>query len=429
MTDIKIEDLEKNQTKLTFTVPHEEMKPFLEEAVKRISEHTDIPGFRPGKADYETVKKRVGEMKIYEEALEPIVRKYFVQAVLDHKLETVGSPKFDVGKLAPGNDLVFTAEIARMPQITRLADYKKLKITAKKIETTDKEIELALNDVRRMQTKETRATSNEACAEKNKIVISMNMKKDSVPVEGGQSSNHAIYLSEEYYIPGFKEQVIGMKEGENKTFTLNFPKEHAMKMLAGSDVEFEIELKEIYHLETPELGEEFAKSLGQKNVDELKVLVKKNIDAEKEREEDFRQEKEMLELIAKDSRFDDIPDLLLNEEINKMIQELKQGVESQGGEFEKYLESIKKTLADLKLDFSPQALNRIKAALIVRSVAEKEQLEVDKKEVDAEIDKLAAQYEDEKIKKQIFSPQYRDYVETMLRNRKVIELLKKEIVK
>ena len=164
-------------------------------------------------------------------------------------------------------------------------------------------------------------------------------------------------------------------------------------------------------------------------LDELKVLVKKNIDSEKEQEENFRQEKEMLELIAKDSRFDDIPDLLLNEEINKMIQELKQGVESQGGEFEKYLESIKKTLADLKLDFSQQALNRIKAALIVRSVAKKEQLEVDKKEVDAEIDKLAVQYEDEKIKKQIFSPQYRDYVETMLRNRKVIELLKKEIVK
>ncbi len=428
MPNVQIEDQDKNTIKLTFTITLEEAQPYLDEAVERLAKTTSIPGFRPGNAGYEVVKNRFGEMKIYEEALEPLVRKSYIEAVLAHNIETVGSPKIDVVKLAPENDIVFTAEIARMPRTTSLADIETLKVEKKKPVVEDKDIDLALNDLQRMQTKEVRAPKDTIVTDKEKIVVSMNIKKDNVPVEGGQSPNHIIYLNENYYIPGLKDKVKGMKEGEEKTFKLSFPEEHVQKLLAGNEVEFEITLKEIFNLEIPEVNDEFAKALGMKDVKTLRETIKTNMLEEKKQEESFRQEKEMLELIAKKSQFEDIPDLLLNEEINKMIGELKQGVEEQGLEFDTYLKNLKKTLADLKIDFTPQALMRIKVAIVMRAIADDQDISIDEKELEEELDRTAEQYKEEDQRKQIYSPQYREYAEHVLKNRKVIDFLRDKIV-
>jgi len=429
MPQINIEEKEKTTIKITFTVTQEEAQPYLEEAAVRLSKQTPIPGFRPGKAGFEIVKQRFGEMKLLEEALEPIIRKSYVEAVLAKNLETVGSPKIDVEKLAPGNDIVFTAEVARMPKALSLTDYAKLSVTAKPVEVTDKEIEIALSDIQKMQTKEIRVQTGMQIGEKDKVVLSMSIKKDGVAIDGGQSPNHAIYLSEDYYIPGFKEQLIGMKEGDQKTFTLPFPKEHVQKMLAGNNVDFDITIKEIYNLEPPAIDDVFASSIGMKDLKELKEKIEKNLRDEKDVEETTRQEKEMFELLVKKSRFEEIPDLLLNEEINKMIDELKRNVESQGLEFETYVSNLKKTLAQLKLDFTPQALTRIKVAIALRSVAEKENVELKEDEVDAELDRLAEHYEDPEMKKRVYEPTFREYIERVLINRKTIGLLKQIMVK
>ncbi|MBI4438270.1 trigger factor [Candidatus Uhrbacteria bacterium] len=429
MPDIKTEMLEKNQIKLTFTITQEEAWPYLEEAAKRLSVQTQIPGFRPGHAGYEIVKARMGEMKILEEALEPLVRKSYVEAILSQRLDTVGSPKIDVEKLAPGNDIVFTAVVVRMPEVTALADFRKLSVAARASEIKDSEIDLALKDLTRMQTKEVRAAAGEAVTLQDKIVVAMNMKLDGVPVEGGQSGNHAIYLTEDYYIPGLKEQVVGMKEGEEKTFTLPFPTEHVQKMLAGRDVVFEIVLKELYHLLPPTLDDAFAVSLGTKSLASMRELIHKNLLDEKIREARTAEEKELLELLANKSQFENIPDLLLNEEINKMVGELKRAVESQGADFDSYVQNLKKTLAELKLDFTPQALIRIKVALVLRCVAKEENVEVKDSELDEELDRVASQYEDKETKERVYSPEYRDYMEQILRNRKTIDLLRGAMVR
>jgi len=429
MPNISVEEKEKGQVKITFTVSPEEQQPFLEAAAEHISEHSMIPGFRPGKAGYEVVKQRVGEAKIMEEALEGMVRKLFVKAILDHEIDTVGSPKIDVEKMAPGNDLVFTAEVTRMPAVKELADFKTLSVEAKTPEVTDAEVDLALKDLSRMQTKEVRAESGAVVSQTDKAVVSMNMKKEGVPVEGGQSPNHAVFLAEEYYIPGFKEQLIGMKEGETKNFTLPFPAEHAQEFLAGRDVDFEIEMKEIFHLEPPTLDDVFAQSLGLRDFAMMKELIHKNLLDEKIREEQMRQEKEALELIASKTQFENIPDLLLNEEIEKMVHELKHRVEEQGMDFDKYIQSLKKTLPEVKLDFTPQALMRIKVAIAMREIAKRENLVVSEEELDKELDEVAARYEDPDAKKQIYSPEYRQYFEQVVLNRKVIELVKNTMVK
>lgn len=429
MSNIKVEQLEKNRVKLTFTMTQEEILPYLHEAATRLSQQSSIPGFRPGKAGYEIVVQRFGEMKILEEALETIIRKSYVEAVLAHNIETVGSPKIDVEKLAPQNDIVFTAEVTRMPKTLELADYKSLNIEPKKVEVEQKEIDLALRDLQRMQTKEVRAPKDSPVSATDKVVVSMNIKKDGVPVEGGQSPNHAIYLTEEYYIPGFKEQLVGLREGDAKSFVLPFPENHVQKMLAGQEAQFEITINELFHLQPPEIDDAFASALGMKDLPALMDAISHNLQEEKHHEEHTRQEREVLELLAKKSRFEEIPDLLLNEEINKMIGELKREIEAQGAEFETYVSNLKKTLAQLKMDLTPQALTRIKVALVMRAVAEKESVEVTEQEIDTKLDRLAARYEDKETKQQIYSPQYREYIEQILKNKKVIELLKGMMVK
>jgi len=316
-----------------------------------------------------------------------------------------------------------------MPQITRLADFRNLSVKTKTVDVSEKDMGLALKDIQRMQTKEIRGTTTETLGTSDKAVLSVNMKKDGVSIEGGQSPNHSVFLNEDYYIPGFKEQLVGMKEGEQRTFTLEFPKEHAQSMLAGKPVDFEVTLKELYHLSCPELNNEFAASIGQKDFATLKQLISENIRRERTKEEKMRQEKDLLETIAKESRFEDIPDLLLNEEINRMIQELTHRIEEQGLSFEDYLKHLKKTVAELKMEFTPQAILRVKVALLVREIGKREKITVETKELDEELDKFAAEYESKEEKQRVYSPTFREYMETMLRNRKVVELLRGIMVK
>ncbi|MEI6511500.1 MAG: trigger factor [Candidatus Uhrbacteria bacterium] len=424
-----LEPQPKNSMKITITVPHEDVVPYLEAAANKVSEENPVKGFRPGKAGYETVKASHGEMKIYEAALEPIIRKTFVATLEANKIETVGSPKIDVQKLVPGNEIVFSAEVALMPKITKLADWRAMSIEQKSTEVTEKDLDQALKDLRNMQTKEIRAEAGTPACDVDKVVVSMNLKKDGVAVEGGQSPNHAVYLTEEYYVPGFKEQLVGMKEGEQKSFTLTFPENHTSKMLAGAAVEFDITLKEVHKLDHPDLDDAFAASLGQADMKALREILSKNIAGEKEMEEKGRQERELLEKIANESRFDDMPDLLVNEEVNKMIHELEQGAKEQGMDFDEYLKSIKKTIAGLKLEFTPQALLRIKVALILRDITNSENIEITDAEVEEALDKIAERHEDKEERDRIYNPEYRGYVEYTLKNRKAVETLRKAMVK
>ena len=177
------------------------------------------------------------------------------------------------------------------------------------------------------------------------------------------------------------------------------------------------------------MNDEFAASLGQKDFNGLKQVILENLKHERAEEEKMRQEKDLLEAVAKESRFEDIPDLLLNEEINRMIQELTHRVGEQGISFDDYLKHLKKTLADLKMEFAPQALLRVQVALLVREIAMQEKIVVENKELDEELDKLASEYKTKEEKNRVYSPSFREYMGSMLRNRKVVELLRGIMVK
>ncbi len=410
---------EKGVVELTVTVEPEEIKHTLERTAQEISREKPIEGYRPGKAGYETVAKTYGEGVIYEAALPDVVRKYYVQAVKENDLQTFGEPEINVTKLAPGNPIEFTATVALVPDVTQLADVEKIKVESKTPKVEDKEVDGTIKELQRMQTKEVRV--NRAASEGDKVVVDMDMTLAGVPLDGGQARGHAIFLDEEYYVPGLREKVTGMKEGETREFELKFPKDHYQKNIAGKDVGFKVTVKEIYELQHPAEDDEFAKSLGQESMAKLRELLKDNILKDKQQKEDQRVELEILEKLAEKTRFGDLPERMITMEVDRMIHELEHSIAERGVEFADYLKSIDKKAEDLKLEFAPQAVKRIKTALILREYGKQKNIEVPDSEVLEEQQQMINAYKDNaEAQEQVRSEEYQDYIRSSLRNRKVI---------
>ncbi|KKW44713.1 MAG: Trigger factor [Parcubacteria group bacterium GW2011_GWA2_56_7] len=429
MPNVIKEEQKAHEVKLTITVSQSEARPYLEEAALRISKEVKIKGFRPGKAPYHMVVGQVGEMRVMEEALDRIVRTFYLNALLAEGLEVTGSPDIQVTKLVPSQDIEFTVQVGLMPHVKRLANWKELVFKARPISVTDKEIDAALKDLQRMRTSEIRATAGAVASENQKLVLDLEMKKDGVPIEGGTAKGTIIYTDQESYLPGLKEALMGMKEGEIKTFALTFPSEHYQKHLAGKPVDVTATLKEIFHLELPPADDAFAKTLGLEHLTDLKQKLNENIGLEKEREEHQRQERGCLEEIAKKSQFDPIPESLIKEEFERMIDELKRNVASQGLAFDQYLSSLKKTPEELAKEMRPQAELRLHIALVLKHIAEDEKIEVPEGEIDQEIDRHLNLYKNgPNAQEQISSPTYRNYQAAILRNKKVIDLIRTTLV-
>lgn len=425
----KITQLPKSQVELKFTISKEEAKPYLDQAVVEISTAKPIKGFRPGKAGYDDVAREYGEMLIWETALERIVRAKYVKTILEQEIETIGSPKIDVDKIVPGQDIEFTVTANVMPKVTELMDYSQPLIEHRKREVNAEEEDKAIQDLRKMR--RTEAAVDRPLTLDDLAIIDLEISQDGVSVEGGTSRDYKVYLNEPHYIPGFSEKLVGAAKGETRKFELEFPKEHYTKNLAGKKAEFTATIKDVFELKLPELGDEFAKALGLESLANLQELLKKNLQMEADHKAEEAAEIEMLEKLAKGSRFTDIPDTLVNEEVHRMIHELEHGVEEQGMRMEDYLSSMKRTMDQLKLDFVPQAIQRIQTAVLLREVAKREKIEVTEEELDAEIDHILERIkqDDTETRERVSSADYRDYVSAQMKNRKTLGLLKERLVK
>lgn len=413
--------LQKSQLELEIEIPPEELKPYIDRAVLILAQEIKIDGFRPEKVPYEILKKRVGEMTIYEKAAELAVEKTYPKIIKEEKSETIGPPQISILKLAPGNPLIYKATVSLMPRV-KLGNYKKIKSERKKSEVEDKKIDEALRNLQKMQTKEVLA--KRPAKREDKIVVDMDLSIDRAPLDGGQAKNHAIYLNEPYYIPGLADQLINASEGETREFTLPFPKEHFQKNLAGKNIDFKVKIISVFELTAPLLDDSFAKALGQTTFADLKNLIRENLSREMENRENLRLEEEILKQVVAGSRFDDIPEGLINSEAHKMIHELEDGLAEKGVHFHDYLENIKKTEEELLLDFAPRAVERIKTALAIKEIAAAEKIEAGEKEINEEIEKLSQTYKDDsELLERVLSEESKEYLQNVIKNRKTVKML------
>ena len=283
---INRKSLPKSQLEFLIELTIDELKPFVDWAVEEISKNRKIAGFRPGKAPYEIVAREAGEMFIYQTAAGEAADATLSKILNDEKLEVVNRPKIEVQKLAPGNDFIFKATVTLVPQVAA-CDFSKIKIKPPaEVAAEQKEIEKILDELRRMRAKET--FENKAVEKGDKVEIEFETFIDGVAVEAGNAKKHFIHIGEGAMIPGFEDNLIGLKAGDEKSFELKFPKNYHQKNLAEKKADFKVKLTTVYRVELPELNDEFAKSLGLKTFMDLEKNISDNIKREKELKETQR---------------------------------------------------------------------------------------------------------------------------------------------
>jgi len=421
---VEKKDLGKSQMELTVELTVDEFKPYIVKGTEKVSQEIKINGFRPGKIPYAVLKDKIGEMSLLEEGARIAINKTVDKAIMDNMggRVPVGQPEVNITKLAPGNPLEYKVVMAILPEV-KLGNYKNLKIKKNEIKADDKEADKAIDYLLESRVKE--AIVGREAKEGDKVIISVEMFLDNVPIDGGQKNDMPIVLGKDYIVPGFDKQLLKSKKGETREFKLPYPKDFHMANLAGKMVEFKVKIKEVYERQMPKADHEFAKQFGLNNMEELKNNIKKSLAEEKRQKEGERQEIELITKIIDKSDFGDIPEVLINNEAETMVYELKHGIEHQGGKFADYLSSIKKTEEQLKLDMAPNAVKRVKSALIIRAIGDKEKIEAGEKDIDREVEKLLKQYQGyEKVTARVKDPEYRAYLHNTLTSRKVVEKLK-----
>ncbi|MBI4434854.1 trigger factor [Candidatus Uhrbacteria bacterium] len=405
----------------------DELQPYLRKAAEALSREHPMKGFRPGKVPYDMAVQRYGAMAVYEEAADQAVRDAYVRAVREQNLKTVGQPRIEVKTLAPDNPMKFTATVAVLPAVT-LPDLTTISVKRRVVHVAPADVDRALEDLRKLQP--TEALVDRAAAVTDKVVVDLDLSRDGVPLEGGQARGHAIELTESYYLPKVKEELIGMARGETKTFPLAFPADHYQKHLAGTTVDCSVTVKDVYSVELPPLDDAFAKRLGQADLPALRVLIERNLTAESEKKAADAEEIEMLDAIVDKSKIAELPELLITGEARRMVDELERGVTQQGLTFEEYLKKLKKTRDDVLLGFAPDAVRRVKVALITRAAADANAsaTAVAPEEIEAEVQQQLKRYQDTpEFHQRMQSEEAREYVSSMLHNRKVIAWLRGQV--
>jgi len=419
------QDLDKSKIELNVEFSVEEFNLFIQKGAENLSKEIKIEGFRPGKVPFEILKQKIGEMSILEEAAHVCINNKIFSIISENikDKQIFGQPEINITKLAPGNPLEFKIVVAVLPEVT-VGEYKNFGFSEEKVEATEEDMNKILNDLKEMRAIE--KISNDGIKMDDKVIASVNLFIDKVPVEDGQNPEVTIMIGKNYFVEGFDKNLIDLKKGDKKEFNIVYPKNHWQKNLAGKSVDFKVEIKEIYNRILPELNDDLAKDFRFNTLDELKNNLKQTVEIQKKKEVDQKMEIKIFDKILEKSKFGEIAEDLIKNESQLMLREMEQGVVSQGGKLEDYLKSIGKTEDQLMLDFMPNAVKRVKSALVLKEIAKIEKIEVSSEEIDKEVETLKNHYKDNaEIIKNISGPAYRSYLENFILNQKIINNLKK----
>ncbi len=422
---VETKDLEQGEKLLTITIFVDEQQDYLNRAAKILSEQKPIDGFRPGKASREVVEKAHGAMAVLEKAIDEIITNTYYQALKQEKILSIGQPKIEIKKMVPDNDIEYTAQVALLPEVT-VGDVNKVKVNRSEVKIEDKEINQIIKDLQKMRVKE--QLVSRAVKSGDKVEIDFEVKIDNVVIEGGSAKKYPLVIGDKMFIPGFEENVVGMKKDETKKFKLKMPADYKPD-LAGKEADFEVKLLSVFERILPKIDDELAKQAGNyKNLGELKEQVKKNLQTDKTAKADQKFEVEILEKLMELSEISQIPKVLIDNEKRKMKHELEENLSGQGINLKQYLDRINKTEEDLHKEWDQPAIKRVKTALIARKFAEDNKVEASQKEVEQEIEKMKEQHKGQpEVEENLKSDSFKDYIFHTLTNRKVIDLLKEKV--
>lgn len=417
----KIEKTENaNEVKLEITIDAEKFDAAIKKVYFKSAKYFNIPGFRKGKAPINIVEKYYGEEIFYEDAFNEVVPEEYEAALIENKVDAVSRPDIDVVQIGKGKDLIFTAVVQIKPEV-ELGKYKGIEIKKVEYNVTDEDINKELGH---MQERNSRLISIDDRAVENGdiTVIDFEGSVDGVAFDGGKAENHELEIGSGAFIPGFEDQIIGMKIDEEKDINVKFPEEYFTKELAGKDAVFKVKLHEIKKKELPELDDEFAKDVSEfDTIKELKDSIKEKLENENADKAKYETQEAAIKAVC-DKMKVDIPSGMIETETDNMLKDIESRLSYQGLKLDQYFQMMGKTEEEVRKEYEPQAIESIKSKLALEAVIKAEKIEASDKEIDEKIAEMAKNYgkTEEDLTK---NENVRNYIKNGIESEKAIDFL------
>lgn len=423
--DCKVEKTKNaNEVKMKLTVEAEKFEDAIKKVYFKSAKYFNIPGFRKGKAPQNIVEKYYGKEIFYEDAFNDLAPEILEKAVEDKKLNIVSRPEIEIEQMEKGKELIFTAVFQTKPEV-KLGKYKGIEIKKIEYNVTDDDIE---HELKHMQEHNSRLVPVEDRPVENgdTVVIDFEGFVDGKPFEGGKAEGHELEIGSKTFIPGFEDQIIGMKPDEEKDVNVKFPEEYFAKDLAGKDATFKVKLHEIKKKELPELNDEFAKDTSEfDTLDELKKDIKTKLEKENADKQKYETEDEVIKAVC-DNMEVDIPSGMIEMEEEDMIKNLENRLSYQGLKLDQYLEIIGKTEGDLHKEYKPQATDAVRSRLMLEAVIKAEKIEATDDEITEKVKEMARNYGKKEDDEEFLNNEnVRKYIKNGIESEKALDFLVK----
>lgn len=419
--NVKVEKTKnKTEVKLEITVEAEKFESAIKTVFNKSAKYFNIPGFRKGKAPYQIVEKTYGAQIFYEDAFNEIAGDAYGDALEEKKIEAVSKPEIEIVQMEKGKDLIFTVVVSTKPEVT-LGKYKGIQIKKIEYNVTDEDVE---HELGHMAEKNARLVSVEdRPVESGDItIIDFEGFVDGEAFEGGKAENHELTIGSGTFIPGFEDQIIGMKLEEEREINVKFPEEYFSANLAGKDAMFKVKLHEIKKKEMPEINDELAKDISEfDTIEELKKSIREKQEEQNKSKAKYETEDEVIKTVCEEAKVD-IPAGMIEMEIDNMAKDIETRLSYQGMKLEQYLQMINKTMDDFRNENKEQAERTIKSRLVLEAVAKDASIEVTDEDVSSKIKEMAESYgkKEEDVKD---NPELVKYVKDNLKVEKTINFL------
>ncbi|ANZ33181.1 trigger factor [Staphylococcus carnosus] len=415
------EKKEGNQGVLSVTVPAKKVDQAIDQAFKKVVKQVNIPGFRKGKVPRQIFEQRFGVEALYQDAVDILLPEAYGEAIEETGIKPVDQPEIEVNQIEKGKDLKFDATVTVQPEV-KLGEYKGLEIEKQNADLTDEELQEAidhsLGHLAEMVIKE-----DGSVEEGDTVNIDFDGYVDGEQFEGGQAESYDLEIGSGMFIPGFEEQLVGLKTGDEKDVKVTFPEEYHAEELAGKEATFKVKINEIKYKNVPELDDEIANELDSDadNVEEYKENLRKRLSEEKKVNAENAEKEEAINKAVNNAEVD-IPEAMINNELDRMMQEFAQRIQQSGLNLETYFQISGQDESQLREQMKDDAEERVKTNLTLNAIANAEEVEATEEDIDKELEAMSTQFNIsvEDIKKTLGST---DIVKDDVRVKKVIDLL------
>lgn len=381
-----------NDGVLTFSIEQAEIQKGLTTAFNKVKGNLNVPGFRKGKVSRQVFNRMYGEEALYEDALNAVLPEAYEAAVKEAGIDPVSQPKIDVDSMEKCQDWVIKAEVTVKPEV-KLGDYKELTVEKQDREVTEEDVDARIKREQEAQA-ELVIKEDEAAENGDTVVIDFEGFLGEETFEGGKGENYSLELGSNSFIPGFEDQLVGVKAGESKEVNVTFPEDYQAEDLAGKDAVFKVTVHEVKAKELPELDDEFAKDVDDsvETLAELKEKYRKELTETKEKAAEDAKDEAAIRQAVENAEIVELPHSMVHDEVHRSMDEFLNNMQRQGISPEMYYQLTGSTEADLHQQFEGEAETRVKTNLVIEAIAKAEGLEATEEDIEKEIQELSEAY-------------------------------------